>query len=511
MRVLSCVAVCLVLRVAQALPADRFTFQSLHDLIANHRVESVEQLLAVLPQDLRAHYTLVFSSRSLQDASLQSPRAILFGTDALLIITFNGERTQRGYESVETMEFSTETNTFSFREISFTSDSSPAAPQISDPNPARCVACHDNPARPIWDTPPVWPGVYGERYGAGLSSAELRGIRGFLSSQPTHARYRYLLDSNTLADRDRYLSNARASYNGQSVEPPNSQLSALLATLNVRSILARLAKRPAFSAHLHVLLAAADDTCGSISDFYPAFMRNDIAEEIRQFSASTAAADRRQALSKTVRRAGRTDARTGLARPTELTALRFVAERSLGVPTQRWTLAFERGSYDLSAPPGAVTFERALFNWLARTDPELAVVASYRAYNESDAYCSHLRRASQASLTDWYTTHDTSTRSARAADGADNPNEERTSTSALLQTCIGCHSSDIAPRLPFSAPELLATRLRAGHYPHGRLLDEILFRLTPRAGPDRMPRGIDIDGAQQQQLEHYFMELARPR
>jgi mono/diheme cytochrome c family protein len=500
----------LVLRVAAAVPADRFTFQSIHDLIANHQVETVEQLLAALPQELRAHYTLVFSSRSLQDANPQSPRAILFGTDALLIITFNGERSQRGYESVETMEFSSETNTFSFREISFTADSSPGTPQISDPNPARCVACHDNPARPIWDTPPVWPGVYGERYGAGLSSAELRGIRGFVSSQPTHARYRYLLDTNTLADRDRYLTNSRASYNGQSIEPPNSQLSALLATLNVRSILASLAERPAFSPHLHVLLAAAGDTCGSISDFYPAFMRNDIAAEIRQFSASAAAADRRQALSKTVRRAGRADARTGLAHPTELTALRFVAERSLGVPTQHWTLAFERGSYDLSAPPSAVTFERALFNWLVRTDPQLAVLASYRTYDESDAYCAHLRQASQASLADWYTTHYTPTRSARAADAAGNPNEERTSTPALLQTCIACHSNDAAPRLPFAAPELLATLLREGHYPHGRLLDEILFRLTPRAGPNRMPRGIDIDDAQQHQLENYFMDLAGP-
>jgi hypothetical protein len=240
-------------------------------------------------------------------------------------------------------------------------------------------------------------------------------------------------------------------------------------------------------------------------------MRNEIADEMRQFSANTAGADRRQALSKTMRRAGRTAARTGLARPTELTALRFVAERSLGVPTRHWTLAFERGSYDLSAPPAAVTFEQALYNWLAPTDPELAVVASYRTYNESDAYCAHLRRASQASLADWYTTHHNSTQSLHSGDAADNPNEKNTSAPALLQTCIACHSSDVAPRLPFSAPELLATRLREGHYPHGRLLDEILFRLTPQAGPNRMPRGIDIDGAKQHQLEHYFVDLALPR
>jgi hypothetical protein len=501
MRVLSWIALCCVVRVSAAAAPDRFNFQSMHELIATHQVESVEQLLPILPAELRAHYTLVFSSRSLQDASPHSPRVILFGADGNFIITFNGERSQRGYESVETMEFSADSNTFSFREVTFTYAHNPTAPQISDPNPARCVACHDNPPRPIWDTPPVWPGVYGERYGAGLSSAELHGMRGFLVSQPTHARYQYLLDTNTLAGRDRYAINSRASYSGQSIEPPNAQLSALLATLNVRSLLSRLAERPGFSAHLNVLLAAAGDTCGSIRDFYPPAMRAALADDFRQFSARTLEADRRQALSKTMRRAGRENARMSLARPTELTALRFVAERSLGVPTQHWTLAFERGSYDLSAPPAAVTFEQALYAWLA----------SYRSYNESDAYCAHLRRASQASLAAWYTTHTNSTQSVDSAGPADHQCEGNTAASALLQTCIACHSSAVAPQLPFCAPNLLAARLGKGHYPHGSLLDEILFRLTPRAGSERMPRGIDIDDAQQQRLERYFMDLARSR
>lgn len=84
-------------------------------------------------------------------------------------VTFNGDPGQRGYDSVETLEFDPVSSAFRLREIRF----GPGAPRISGVNPEPCAACHDSPARPIWDTPPSWPGVYGERYGAGLSGEEL--------------------------------------------------------------------------------------------------------------------------------------------------------------------------------------------------------------------------------------------------------------------------------------------------------------------------------------------------
>src|SRR6202162_6133367 len=190
MRALSAMGFCLALAIAQPVPAAESAFESLSRVIAAQHVGSVEELLAALPGDLRSHYSLVFSSRSLQDASLENPRAVLFGSNAELILTFNGDSSQHGFEAVETMEFDTHANRFIFREITFSPDKTQPAARISGPNPARCVACHDHPARPIWDVPPAWPGVYGERYGAGLSNMELRGLRRFLATQATHPRYR---------------------------------------------------------------------------------------------------------------------------------------------------------------------------------------------------------------------------------------------------------------------------------------------------------------------------------
>jgi len=502
MRLLPTAGICLALGLAGAASAGDFGFESLLQLIAERHVDTPETLLAALPADLRTHYTLVFASRSLQDATMEDPRVLLFGTKANLILSFNGNSSQRGFDAIETMEFVPDLNRFVFREISFRSGDSQSPIKISEPNPARCTACHDSPARPIWDVPPVWPGVYGERYRAGLSSDEMHGMRRFLSSQATHPRYRYLLNVDALADRDTYVPNSRASYTGAVIEPPNARLSSLLTGFRLRSILSELARQPGFESHLPVLVAAAGSSCGALSDFYPPSMQAAIAADYKNFSDTTLAADRRQMLGKALRRTGADGPRERLAAPSEFTSLRYVVERGLNVSTQHWTLAFERGSYDFSAPAGTLNLEQSLFEWLARGDPDVRSAAAYRTFNADDPYCAHLKRRSVVALAAWYGAHPVAVRA---------PLEDAViaSTPPLLARCAACHSSDIAPPLPFSDVAALRARLVEGHFARGRLLDEILYRLTPQAGAERMPRGMNIDAAEQHELEDYFVRLAR--
>src|SRR2546422_10811492 len=89
--------------------AGTFNFASLQSLIRDQDIGSVEELIAALPAAQRNRYALVFESRSLQGASFDSPRAIVFGPDARFIVTFNGSPAQRGFRVVETMEFDDET------------------------------------------------------------------------------------------------------------------------------------------------------------------------------------------------------------------------------------------------------------------------------------------------------------------------------------------------------------------------------------------------------------------
>ena len=498
----------LFMTAAAAVRAGDLTFDSLQRLMQSRAVHSVDGLIAALPEDLRSHYTLVFASRSLQGASYATPRVILFGSDALLVVTYNGDPHERGYDAVETMEFDPHTAAFSFREIRFANGSAAGPPIVSAANPSRCAACHGTPARPIWDTPPTWPGVYGERYKAGLSAAETKGIAAFLTLQQRHPRYRPLLGAQALADRDTYVPNSRAVYDNAGVEPPNARLSALLTALNIRSILSEMAARPAFEPHRYALLAAAHGGCGPITDFYPEPVRAALAAARKEFDQAGAAADAAQAAAKTLRRTGKAAAYRGGAAVNEWNDLRFLAERSIGVRTQHWTLAFERGTYDLSAPDGTLTLEQALFEWVVQQDPPLRDLASYRSFDGRDRYCEHLREASRRSLDVWYSAQ---TRTAASRDPSTD-REQRPETAAdaplLLDRCAACHTGEVGPQIPFADRDALAQRLVGGIYPRGRLLDEILYRLDPVAGSAGMPLGISISADERRALEQYFLNAA---
>ena len=77
---------------------DAQDFASLQAQISAHGITTVDGLVQLLPESMRTQYTLAFHSRSLQGASYGSPRAILFGADASLVITFNGDPSERGYD-----------------------------------------------------------------------------------------------------------------------------------------------------------------------------------------------------------------------------------------------------------------------------------------------------------------------------------------------------------------------------------------------------------------------------
>lgn len=501
--------VCSIILIAAAAPspasAGTPAFDALLANVTARQVGTVEDAIATLPVELRSNYTLAFGSRSLQGSSYLNPRAILFNRDATFIVTFNGEPSQRGYYALETMEFDPSANRFVYRELAFTADGDPAGVRASAPNPARCIACHGSPARPIWDVSPTWPGMYGERYRHGLSPPEATGMRAFLAQQPRHPRYRQLIDAARFADRDTYVPSSHAAYSGAVVEPPNERLSALLATLNTRAVLADLAAAAGFDSHLPLLVAAARGDCGAPEDFYPESLQPRMRQELVAFRALAAPVEANQSFVKAKRLAGPGASSPGGGAPGDPLALRFVAERSLRLPTGRWTTAFEKGTYDMTAPDAALTLADGLSEIAAARDPALRALATLRSYRTDDPYCESLRARSRAALGTWYAAHPLEPapwEAPRAATAVERP--------TLVDRCISCHTTDAAPALPFDDPARLASTLVRGAYPRGRLLDEILYRLTPDAGTARMPRGIAVTSAEQHELERYFLGLAAP-
>src|SRR5256885_10047748 len=93
------------------------------------------------PRSTLFPYTTLFrSSRSLQGASPENPRVILYGPDARFIVTFNGSPAQRGFRAVETMEFEDASKEFRLRELLFPERAAgPEKVVVSEVNPQRCT------------------------------------------------------------------------------------------------------------------------------------------------------------------------------------------------------------------------------------------------------------------------------------------------------------------------------------------------------------------------------------
>lgn len=457
---------------------------------ADH-VDSVEAAVRALPPALRSRYALVFRSRSLQQASLEAPRAILYGNDARFVVSFNGDPAQRGYGALEVMEYDAAAARFEYREIGFDQ----GRPTLSAANPEKCAVCHGHPARPIWDTFPSWPGVYGQSYLAPLSDAERRGLLAFVAAAPAHPRYRELLDLGRFADPNTFSPSARFLYSGQEGEPPNAALSRLLGGLALDKITAELAASPHFAALRYALLASLSPDCGAPQEFFGRRQAADFGADFSAF-AEAAASKTADELRRKQTRLGDAAASYGSAaapRPETLAPLRFLVERFMGLPTSAWTLALEKDTYDFgSALPVAQQLEARLLARLAASDPELADLASLRKLGDPEKYCRHLRWKSLAAT----------------ADLAPAPQAAAPSQPRGLALCESCHQGTVAPALPFASPERLARSLGRGGYARGSLLDEILYRLSPAAGPDSMPRGTNLDESERAALEAYFEVLA---
>src|SRR6266480_4658606 len=144
---------CLLLGLLGAAPpgqAAGFDFASLQSLLSHQDIGSVEKLIAALPAAQRNRYALVFESRSLQGASPENPRVILYGPDARFIVTFSGSPAQRGFRVVETMEFDDDSKEFRLRELLFPERAAgPDKVVVSEVNPQRCTRSHRTPSSPF--------------------------------------------------------------------------------------------------------------------------------------------------------------------------------------------------------------------------------------------------------------------------------------------------------------------------------------------------------------------------
>jgi hypothetical protein len=130
----------------------------LEQLLNQRDIRRIDSLSANLPESILKNTVLWYEPRSLtQGGNVVHPRALFYGPYANLMFTMSDLPDQHGYQNIEVIEFSRQTHNYSFHEIIFDPDG--RTKPVIERNSKECAVCHFG--KPIWDTYPVWPGVFG--------------------------------------------------------------------------------------------------------------------------------------------------------------------------------------------------------------------------------------------------------------------------------------------------------------------------------------------------------------
>lgn len=152
---------------------ENFTFEDVVKLIADHKANTLEELLPQLPFGIRSRFVLMNQSRSSHQASNHFPRVILCSPTARLMMAYSTAHSDENRNMLEVIQWRDDTEKFEFREIAF-EPRGRKPPKISEANPSRCNTCHGDSMRPNWEPASSWPGAIG--HGLHLEEVEVNQL-----------------------------------------------------------------------------------------------------------------------------------------------------------------------------------------------------------------------------------------------------------------------------------------------------------------------------------------------
>jgi hypothetical protein len=312
-------------------------------------VDSISELIPLLPRELRENFTLVYDSRSpfRSGISPEYPRVILFTNDARLVLTFIGDERQPGFDMLETMSFDYESATFKLHAYLL-----PAAERRSwrpSAEDARCARCHGADARPIFDSYPLWPGYFGSVQDTfphdRIGQKEAKSYAAFAGGAAKTGVYKDLIYPSG-SPVSPYLDPRLFHDNTVTLDPklfpyvPNARLGIALTELNRQRIYRKLAEGPGFAANEKQIL-------GKLLECQPGDRpdRNAMRPIAEQLQSENTARLKRLGVLPGDPPKSRDDMQE-LQFVRELTEIDWVA-KSAGVDRSDWSMAMERGSLAL--------------------------------------------------------------------------------------------------------------------------------------------------------------------
>jgi hypothetical protein len=276
-------------------PIKNFGVEKFIDAIKAGAIPSLDASLCLIPEAVRKNAVLVNNSISLQNGTLENPRAIMFDigkAEAPLkfAISYNGHPSQHQFNSLEVMKFDISKKPheqIEFIDIHF--DQEGGNPKITR-NPESCFSCHGfrtNIPRPLWDASGFQPSAYGGRQSSSLMKniglEEVNRAQTFIDSYRNHPRYKTLGQLDIEIVRDAKASNIfvpEADLNkpyylikSDILSARNNLFGQRLAIINRRRV-AEIIRTSKDYDKYKFAIAAAFSKCSEIADLIPQSLKD---------------------------------------------------------------------------------------------------------------------------------------------------------------------------------------------------------------------------------------------
>jgi hypothetical protein len=249
--------------------AARFDISDLDKFISTQNPKTLSEVVAQVPDFVRGNLTFQYESFSLQPAHLwfkdhsgvEFPRAILWDTPGEFFMTFNGDVTEDGFGSLETLQFLRDGKSRQFKYSEIQVDPRAHGALQS------CGECHGEPSRPIWPEYPTWKGAYGSVEDI-IQPDEAANFAHFRASAETNPLYSVLFPKEAWQnypykkDNDVHVTSESHAFKYR----PNTRMSIHLNRLNAERIFALISNQAAYKkdrAQLaYYFLGCANDNAG---------------------------------------------------------------------------------------------------------------------------------------------------------------------------------------------------------------------------------------------------------
>lgn len=214
---------------------------NIDDLIAsieNNKTETLSDAIALLPRNIRSHFTLAYEGHGLRGTSYLEPGVVAFDPDGSFYLTFGSPKKALGNE-IEILQYNKQSKRAELFSLSFPLKRDFKGKIVRpESNPKKCLVCHGSDPKVLWGEYNDWSGFYGSSDHDKLSPVEANYFQEFKNYKKDEKPYSNLVfrpDPQSPYDQE-YIEALRIHPGLSFIARPNSVIGLYASHINAQII-----------------------------------------------------------------------------------------------------------------------------------------------------------------------------------------------------------------------------------------------------------------------------------